>query len=82
MPLGVVMTTFTGPAAWAGAVAVIVLALTTETPVAACPPNLTRVAPIRFVPEMVTAVPPIVGPEAGAMLVNVGASIANAAEIV
>jgi hypothetical protein len=76
------MTTFTDPAAWAGAVAVIVLALTTETPVAAVPPNLTIVAPIRFVPVMVTAVPPIVGPETGVMLVNVGTSIANDAEIV
>jgi hypothetical protein len=53
-------------------VAVIWVALTTTTLVAAVAPNVT-VAPVaKFVPVIVTAVPPAVGPLFGAMLLTVG----------
>src|SRR5712692_10179643 len=65
---GLVTTTFTAPAAWAAVVAVIWVALTTTTFVAAVPPNIT-VAPItKFVPVMVTAVPPAAAPLLGLTL--------------
>ena len=57
-----VTTTFTAPAACAGVIAVMVVALTTTTLVAAVPPNVTAVAPVKLVPVMVTLVPPAVGP--------------------
>jgi hypothetical protein len=54
-------------------VAVMLVALTTTTFVAAAPPIVT-VAPLRkFVPLMVTDVPPAMGPDAGEMLPTVGA---------
>src|SRR5436190_8433849 len=66
------MLTPTSPAARAGAVAVIVVELTTVTPVAGVPPMLT-VAPARkLVPVTVTPVPPLVDPEVGLTLVTVG----------
>jgi hypothetical protein len=74
VPLGVVTTTLTAPAAWAGVVAVIEVALTTVTPVAAVPPKVTEVAPIKSVPVIVTAVPPAIGPVGGATLVTVGSA--------
>ena len=37
-------------------------------------PNFTAVAPARFVPEMVTEVPPALGPEFGLTPVTVGAA--------
>ena len=73
VPLGVVTATFTSPAACAGVVAVMVVALTTTTPVAALPPKVTLVAPVKPVPVMVTAVPPAVVPVSGLTLVTVGA---------
>src|SRR5258706_15685969 len=70
---GLVTTTSTTPAACAAVVAVIVVALTTATPVAAAPPSAT-VAPVtKFVPVIVTAVPPPGAPVAGAIPVTVGA---------
>src|SRR6266481_1514127 len=69
-----VTVTLTAPAACAGVVAVIVVPLTTVTPVAALPPTLT-VAPVtKLVPVIVTAVPPAVGPDEGATLATVGAA--------
>ena len=65
----------TVPAAWAGVIAVIWVGLITETPVAAIPPKVTVVAPLRFVPVIVTVVPPSVEPEVGEMLVIVGAVV-------
>jgi hypothetical protein len=35
-------------------------------------PKSTAVAPVRFIPEMVTVVPPVDGPEVGLMPVRVG----------
>ena len=72
MPTGVVTVTFTVPAAPAGAVAVIEVEETTVTPVAAFAPKLTAVAPVKFVPVMVTLVPVVVGPAAGLTAVTVG----------
>ena len=72
MPPVVATTTSAVPAAWAGVVAVIEVALTTAKPVAATPPTVTDVAPVKFVPVMVTAVPPAVGPLAGEIDVTLG----------
>jgi hypothetical protein len=70
------MITLTAPAACAGVVAVIDVPLTTTTVVAAAPPMLT-VAPLtKFVPLIVTAVPPAVDPVAGDTPVTVGAGAA------
>jgi hypothetical protein len=68
-----VTVTLTAPAACAGVVAVIVELLTTLTPVAALPPTLTVAPATKFVPVIVTAVPPVVGPDAGATLPTIGA---------
>jgi hypothetical protein len=73
LPPGVVTTMLNTPFEWAGVVAVMVVALTTVTPVAAAPPKVTLVAPVKLVPVMVTAVPPSVEPLLGATPVTVGA---------
>ena len=65
--------TLTAPAACEGVVAVIVVALTTVTAVAAVPPMVTVGPAMKPVPVIVTAVPPLVVPEIGATLVTVGA---------
>ena len=57
-----------------GVVAVTVVSLPTDTLVAAVPPIFTPVAPVRFVPVMVTLVPPAIGPPLGLILVTVGAA--------
>ena len=76
-PSVLVTTTLTAPAACAGAVVVINVALTTVTPVADVPPNFT-VAPVKNpVPVIVTAVPPAAGPDAGAIPVTVGAGFGD-----
>jgi hypothetical protein len=67
-----VTITLAVPAVPAGVVAVIDVALTTVTEVAAAPPKVTLVAPLKFVPVMVTACPPPVGPEEGDTAVTVG----------
>ena len=72
VPPGVVTVTSTVPAASAGAVAVIAVALLTVTPVAAVVPNFT-VAPARNpVPVIVTLVPPANGPADELTAVTVG----------
>jgi hypothetical protein len=63
------------PAVPAGVVAAIEVALTTVTFVAAAPPIVTPVAPVKFVPVMVTLVPPPVGPEIGLMALTVGGAM-------
>ncbi len=70
--LGVVTSTLAAPALPAGVVAVIEVELSTSTEVAAMPPNVTAVAPVKFVPVRVTACPPASGPEDGLMDVTVG----------
>src|SRR5580704_2478324 len=75
---------FTGPAACAGVVAVMVVPLRTLTPVAGPPPRLTAAPAAKFVPVIVTAVPPVVKPVFGDTLPTVGAVAlyANALESV
>ena len=73
VPPAVVTVMSTVPAAWAGVVAVMDVALLTVKLVAAVPPKLTAVAPVNPVPVMVTDVPPAVVPLFGLTLVTVGA---------
>jgi hypothetical protein len=69
-----VTVTVTAPALPTGVVAVIVVVFTTVTLVAAVLPNVT-VAPVtKFVPVIVTDVPPAVGPLFGLTLLTVGAA--------
>ena len=72
LPAGVVTTTLAVPGGPAGVVAVMVVSLTTVTPVAAPPANVTPVAPVKPVPVMVTEVPPAGGPDVGLSPVTVG----------
>lgn len=69
---GLVTVTVTAPTLLAGAVAVIVVLLTTVTFVAAMLPNATVAPEAKFVPVIVTDVPPDVEPWLGVTLVTVG----------
>ena len=72
---GFVTVTVTAPPLPAGVVAVMDVLLTTTTLVAAVPPKVT-VAPLaKFMPVIVTAIPPAVDPLFGATLVTVGTPI-------
>jgi hypothetical protein len=71
MPVGVVTVTSTVPDP-GGDVAVMAVALFTAKTLALVPPNIIKVAPLRLVPEMVTLVPPEVGPLAGEIAVTEG----------
>jgi hypothetical protein len=74
-----VTVTVTAPALPAGVVAVIDVLLTTTTLLAAALPKVT-VAPVaKFVPVIVTAVPPPTGPLFGDTLLTVGTVLAAAA---
>jgi hypothetical protein len=72
VPPGPVTVTLTVPAACAGEVAVIDVALLTTKLVAAVEPKWTAVAPLKLVPVMVTLVPPLTGPTFGLTAVTVG----------
>jgi len=72
VPADVITLTFTVPATCAGAVAVLVVALTTVKLVAAVAPNRTAVTPVKFAPVIVTEVPPATGPDVGLSPVTVG----------
>ena len=72
VPPGVVTRTLAVPAAPAGVVQVMEVALTTVTLVAAAPPMVTPVAPVKFVPVMVTLEPPAMDPKVGLMAVTAG----------
>lgn len=74
LPKGVVTTTLAVPALPAGVVAVMDVLLATVTFVAVTPPNLTLVAPVKFVPVTVTLAPPANGPLEGLTDVTVGKS--------
>ena len=50
------------------------VALLMVKPVALVAPKRTAVAPLKFVPVMVTVVPPVAGPDVGEMLLTVGAA--------
>ena len=60
------------PAVPAGVVAVIDVPLTTVTEVAAAPPKVTLVAPLKFVPDIVTDCRRPSGPRKGDTAVTVG----------
>src|SRR5260370_1408231 len=73
MPLwlsGFVTATSTTPAAWAPVTAVIVPESTTATLVAAVPPRDTEAPVWKFVPVILTGVPPVPGPAPGLMPVT------------
>ena len=77
-----VTVTVTAPALPAGVVAVMAVLFTTTTFVAAVPPNVTVAPAAKFVPVIVTAVPPAVGPVLGDTLRhrrwrNVGKSVSQ-----
>jgi hypothetical protein len=73
-PVGAVTVTVAGPALGAiGVWQVIEVSLTTTRLVAATPPNVTAVAPVKAEPVMVTGVPPDCGPVVGARLVTTAA---------
>ena len=74
VPPGVVTNTLAVPALPAGVVAVIEVGLTTLRAVAATPPIVTAVAPVKPVPVIVTDCPPTSGPDDGLMAVTVGAA--------
>ena len=67
-----VTVTVTAPAAPAGVVAVIDVLLTTTTLVAAVDPNVTVAPAAKFVPVIVTEVPPAATPLFGLTLLTVG----------
>ena len=58
----------TAPALRAGVTQVIVVLFTTLIVVAAIPSNVTDVAPVKFMPVIVTLVPPAMPPVDGEML--------------
>jgi hypothetical protein len=68
----IVTVTVTAPALDAGVVAVIVVLLVTTTFVAAAAPNVTVAPAAKFVPVIVTVVPPAVVPLFGLTLLTVG----------
>jgi hypothetical protein len=71
VPPGFVTMMSTVPALSAGAIAVIWVAVLTENE-AAVEPNITTLAPMKFVPVIVTDVPPPVGPALGLTPETVG----------
>src|SRR5271166_1270298 len=78
MPPGVVTVTSTVPAAAAaGEVAVICVGDSTCTAVASVEPKLTVELFVKWVPVILTSVPPVSGPSAGWMLATVGPGGAN-----
>ena len=62
-PPSVVTIMSTAPALRAGVLQVIVVLFTIVREVAAIPSNVTEVAPVKFVPVIVTLVPPSVLPD-------------------
>ena len=71
-PSEVVTITEATPSVPAGVVAVTVVALATVTLVAAIPPIVTPVAPVKLKPVIVTDWPPAVGPGLGLTLATLG----------
>jgi hypothetical protein len=76
VPAAVVTRTRATPAACAGVVTEIDVALL-ELTVAEVPPNVTAEGLARLVPVMTTVMPPVVGPEVGLILVIIGADIVD-----
>ena len=59
----------------AGVIQVIVVLFTMLRDVAAIPSNVTDVAPVKFMPVIVTLVPPVMPPDDGEMLLITGGVI-------
>jgi hypothetical protein len=76
VPSGVVTSTLAVPTLPAGVVAVMVVSLSTLTPVASAPPIVTAVASVKPEPLMVTLVPPAAVPLFGLMLSTTGTAAA------
>ncbi len=74
-PSSVVTIMPTAPALRAGVIQVIVVLFTTLIVVATKPSNVTDVAPVKFVPVIVTLVPPTMAPDDGEMPVIFGGVI-------
>ena len=72
VPAGVVTVTSTAPWAPAGAVTVMDVAVKAVTLPALAPKLTVGVPGVKMVPEMVTTVPPVVGPPAGLIPVTAG----------
>jgi len=72
VPPGVVTATLFAPTVPAGVTAVTLVDETTTTLVAATPPTVTLVAPVKSQPVIVIGVPPAVGPDIGVIDVIVG----------
>jgi hypothetical protein len=70
-----VTVTVTAPALPAGVVAVMVVLFTTTRLPAAAPPNVAVAPTAKFVPVIVTAVPPVSAPPFGATLLTVGGAM-------
>ena len=78
LPFGVVTATLFAPTVPAGVTAVTLVDETTTTLVAATPPTVTLVAPVKPQPVIVIAVPPAVDPNNGDKEVIVGTIYAKA----
>ena len=65
----------TAPVLRVGVIQVIVVLFTTLREVADNPPNVTDVAPVKFVPVIITLIPPSVLPYDGEILVITGGII-------
>ena len=74
-PVVTIISTAPAPAVRSRVIQVIVVLFTTLIAVAAKPPNVTEVAPVKFVPVIVTVVPPSVLPDDGEMSVISGGVI-------
>ena len=74
-PVVTIMPTSPAPAVRSRVIQVIVVLFTTLIVVAANPSNVTDVAPVKFVPVIVTLVPPVVLPDDGEMSVMLGGVI-------
>ncbi len=75
VPYSVLTIMPAGPVLRTGVIQVIVLLFTTLREVAANPLNVTKVAPVKDVPVIVTLVPPAVLPVNGEILVITGGVI-------
>ena len=74
-PPVVTITPTVPPVVRSGVIQVIEVLLTTLKDVAFNPPNVTEVAPIKFVPVIVTLVPPTLDTDNGNMLLMFGGKI-------
>ena len=74
-PPTVVTIILTGPSLLAGGVQVIVVSSTTLILVTTILPNVTALAPVKYVPVIVILVPPSVLPDDGEILVITGGVI-------